>query len=37
MHEYIILEIIPTATKNGDVIQLSALKIKDLQLLDRFD
>ena len=35
--EYIILELIPTATKNGDIIQLSALKIKDLTLIDRFD
>ena len=35
--EYIILELIPTATKNGDIIQLSALKINDLKLIDRFD
>ncbi len=37
--EYIILEIIPTSSnpKNGTIIQLSALKIKGLKLLDRFD
>lgn len=37
MEKYIILEIIPTATKDGDVVQLSALKIHDLKLIDRFD
>ena len=37
--EYIILELIPTSQdiKTGEIIQLSALKIKDLQLIDRFD
>lgn len=35
--EYIILEIIPTAVKGGDIAQLSALKLKGLQLIDRFD
>ena len=37
--EYIILELIPTASNpsKGSIIQLSALKIKDLSLLDRFD
>lgn len=35
--KYIILEIIPTKFENGDIIQLSALKIKDLNLVDRFD
>ena len=37
--ECIILEIIPTSSNpdNGSVIQLSALKIKNLQLLSRFD
>ncbi len=37
--EYIILEIIPTAIKKekGDIIQLSAIKLKGLNLLDRFD
>lgn len=36
---FIILEIIPTASnpEKGSIIQLSALKIKDLKLLDRFD
>lgn len=37
MEEYIILELIPTAVKGGDVIQLSALKLKGLNLVDRFD
>lgn len=37
--KYVILEIIPTATdpSRGDIIQLSALKIDDLTLIDRFD
>jgi len=37
--KYIILEIIPTAIdpSRGDIIQLSALKIEDLKLIDRFD
>ncbi len=35
--KYIILEIIPTKFENGDIIQLSALKLKDLNLVDRFD
>lgn len=37
--EYIILEIIPTAThpSKGDIIQLSALKLKGIQLQERFD
>ncbi len=36
---YIILELIPTAsTKDkGDIIQLSALKLEGLKLIDRFD
>ncbi len=39
MDKYIIVEIIPTALdpKYGDIAQLSALKIEDLKLLDRFD
>lgn len=37
MEKHIILEIIPTATKDGDIVQLSALKIHDLKLIDRFD
>lgn len=37
MEKYVILELIPTASKNGDIIQLSALKIEDLKLVDRFD
>ena len=37
--KYVILEIIPTAIdpSRGDIIQLSALKIEDLKLIDRFD
>lgn len=37
--QYIILEIIPTSMdpKKGDIIQLSALKIDKLNLIDRFD
>lgn len=37
MKKYVILELIPTATKNGDIIQLSALKLDGLNLIDRFD
>lgn len=36
-NKYIILELIPTKLNDGDIIQLSALKIEDLKLLDRFD
>lgn len=35
--KYIILEIIPSAIKNGDIVQLSALKLNELVLVDRFD
>lgn len=37
--ECIILEIIPTAVRKdkGDIIQLSAIKLKGLNLVDRFD
>ena len=34
---YIILEIIPTKIKDGDIAQLSALKINGIKLEDRFD
>lgn len=34
---YIILEIIPTKVKDGDIAQLSALKINGIKLEDRFD
>lgn len=39
MNKFIIVEIIPSASTSdkGDIIQLSALKIEDLKLLDRFD
>ena len=37
--KYIIVELIPTASnpEYGDIIQLSALKIENLQIVDRFD
>lgn len=35
--KYIILEIIPTKIKDGDIAQLSALKLDGLKLIDRFD
>ena len=37
--KYIILELIPTSLnpENGEIIQLSALKLNDLKLIDRFD
>ena len=37
--KYIIVELIPTASnpEYGDIIQFSALKIENLQLVDRFD
>ena len=39
MNKYIIVELIPTTSKKetGDIIQLSALKIDNLSLIDRFD
>ncbi len=39
MKKYIILELIPTAStkERGDIIQLSALKLNELNLIDRFD
>lgn len=37
--KYVILELIPTSLnpEKGEIIQLSALKIEDLKLIDRFD
>lgn len=37
--KYVIVEIIPEAIspKKGNLVQISALKIEDLQLIDRFD
>lgn len=35
--KYIILELIPTRSIGGDIVQLSALKLEDLKLIDRFD
>ena len=39
MNKYIIVELIPTTSKKetGDIMQLSALKIDNLSLIDRFD
>ena len=39
MNKYIIVELIPTTSKKetGDIIQLSALKVDNLSLIDRFD
>lgn len=39
MNQYIILEIIPTATypENGKVVQLSAIKVDNFNILSRFD
>ena len=39
MKKYVILELIPTSSnkKTGDIIQLSALKLDGLNLIDRFD
>ena len=39
MKEYIILEIIPSTSKRetGNILQIQALKLNDLKLLDRFD
>lgn len=35
--KYIIIELIPTRVKDGDVIEFSALKLEGLNLLDRFN
>ena len=35
--KYVVLELIPTKFNDGDIIQLSALKLNDLKLIDRFD
>lgn len=35
--EYIIVEVIPTKVKGGEIAQLSALKLRGLELIDRFD
>lgn len=35
--EYIILEIIPTKMNDGDIVELTALKINGLKLVDRFN
>lgn len=39
MNKYIIVELIPSAStkEKGDIVQLSALKINNLDLIDRFD
>ena len=35
--KYIILELIPTKSKDGDIAQISALKLDGLKLMERFD
>ena len=35
--KYVILELIPTRLSNGEIVQISALKLDGLKLLDRFD
>ena len=35
--KYIILELIPTKSKDGDIAQISALKLDGIKLLERFD
>ena len=37
--EYVIVEIIPSSISplTGDILQISALKLKGLNLIDRFD
>lgn len=35
--KYVILEIIPTSFKEGDIVQLSAIKVNDFNVIDRFD
>ena len=35
--KYVILEIIPTSFKDGDIVQLSAIKVNDFNVIDRFD
>ena len=35
--KYIILELIPTKSKEGDIAQISALKLDGLKLMERFD
>lgn len=37
MKNYIILEIIPTKINKGEIVQLSALKVKNKKVIDRFD
>ena len=35
--KYIIVEIIPTALKDGDIVELTALKLDGIKLIDRFN
>ena len=35
--KYIIMELIPTRLKDGDIIEFSALKLEGLKLIDRFN
>ena len=35
--KYIIVEVIPTALKDGDIVELTALKLDGIKLIDRFN
>ena len=35
--EYVIVEVIPTKAKDGDIVELTALRINGLKLIDRFN
>ena len=37
MEKRVILELIPDRSKDGNIVQLQALKLNDLRLIDRFD
>lgn len=37
MEKRVILELIPDRSKDGNIVQLQALKLNDLKLIDRFD
>ena len=35
--EYVIVEVIPTKAKDGDIVELTALRVNGLKLVDRFN
>lgn len=35
--DFVILELIPDKEENGNILQLEALKVRDLKIVDRFD